>query len=103
MAAGLMASDEAPVPLDARRKRLRYQSWHLGTRETDLMVGGFADRHLATLTDAQLDAFEALLTLPDADLFALITGRIAPDPVHDTDVLALLKQSVGAGRQGAGR
>ncbi len=79
---------------EARRKRLRYQSWHRGTRETDLMVGGFADRYLAGLDEAQLDAFEALLALPDIDLFPLITGRIAPPPGYDTEVLALIKRAV---------
>src|SRR5437868_1993844 len=28
---------------DIRRKRLLYRSWHRGTREADLLLGGFAD------------------------------------------------------------
>ena len=30
-----------------RRKRLLFRSWHRGTREADLLLGPFAERHLA--------------------------------------------------------
>jgi antitoxin CptB len=76
--------------LDPRRKRLLFRSRHRGTKETDLMLGGFAERHLAALDDRQLDRFEALLDLPDGDLFDWITGRVPPPPAHDHDVMALL-------------
>ena len=76
--------------LDPRRKRLLFRSRHRGTKETDLMLGGFAERHLAALDDRQLDRFEALLDLPDGDLFDWITGRVPPPPAHDDDVMALL-------------
>ncbi|MBV8165706.1 MAG: succinate dehydrogenase assembly factor 2 [Alphaproteobacteria bacterium] len=76
--------------LDPRRKRLLFRSRHRGTKETDLMLGGFAERHLAALDDRQLDRFEALLDLPDGDLFDWITGRVPPPPTHDDDVMALL-------------
>ncbi|HEX6101764.1 MAG TPA: succinate dehydrogenase assembly factor 2, partial [Alphaproteobacteria bacterium] len=39
---------------EIRRKRLRFRAWHRGTRETDLLFGGFADAHLAALDEAQL-------------------------------------------------
>jgi antitoxin CptB len=41
--------------LDARRKRLLFRCWHRGTKELDLIIGGFADVHLPTLTDDELD------------------------------------------------
>ncbi len=78
---------EAP---DIRRKRLLFRSWHRGTRETDLLLGSFAERHLAGLSEAQLDHYEALLEENDAALFDWITGRVAPPPERDSDVLRLL-------------
>ncbi|WP_294292468.1 succinate dehydrogenase assembly factor 2, partial [uncultured Sphingomonas sp.] len=30
---------------ETRLKRLRFRSWHRGTKEADLMVGGFFDAH----------------------------------------------------------
>jgi antitoxin CptB len=56
--------------------RLRYRSWHRGTREMDLLLGPFADRHLVELDEAGLESYERLLELPDPQLFAWLTGRI---------------------------
>ena len=44
-------------------------SWHRGTRESDLILGRFAEAHLAGFDAAQLDRYEALLECADADLF----------------------------------
>ncbi|RMF35134.1 MAG: succinate dehydrogenase assembly factor 2 [Alphaproteobacteria bacterium] len=63
-----------------RLRRLRLRSWRRGMRETDLILGPFADRHLAALDQAGLDAFEALLDRPDPDIFAWIAGRTEPVP-----------------------
>ena len=61
--------------LEVRRKRLRYRSWHRGTKEADLLLGGFADRHLGSMDEASLDFFEALLGEPDPSLMTWMTGR----------------------------
>jgi len=76
--------------LDIRRKRLLFRSWHRGTKETDLLLGSFAERHLAGMSEAQLDRYEALLEENDAALFDWITGRVPPPGEHDSDVLRLL-------------
>jgi antitoxin CptB len=75
---------------DIRRKRLLFRSWHRGTRESDLILGRFADAHLAGFDDGQLDRYEALLECADADLFEWITGRAGPPPEHDHEVTRLL-------------
>jgi antitoxin CptB len=75
---------------DHRRKRLLFRSWHRGTREADLLLGSFADQHLAGFDSAQLDRYEALLALPDPDLFDWMSGRVAPPLDHDHDVTRLL-------------
>jgi antitoxin CptB len=67
-------------PLDTRRRRARVRAWHRGTREMDLLLGRFADAHMADLSAADLAAFEALLEAPDTDLFCWITGSA---PVAD--------------------
>ena len=54
---------------DIRRKRLLFRSWLRGTREADLILGSFAESHLAGFDEPQLDQFEALLEVPDAELF----------------------------------
>ncbi len=60
--------------LDHRRKRLLFRCWHRGTREMDLILGRFADAHIAILDDADLADLERLLEVPDADLFALYSS-----------------------------
>jgi antitoxin CptB len=77
-------------PLDIRRKRLLFRAWHRGTREADLILGSFAESYLAGFGEPQLDRFEALLEVPDAELFDWINGRAAPPPEHDHDVGRLL-------------
>ena len=80
-----------PAPdRDLRRKRLLFRSWHRGTREADLILGSFAERHLAAFDDARLAAYEALLDVSDAELFDWITGREPPPARHDTEVMQLL-------------
>ncbi|MBT4710248.1 MAG: succinate dehydrogenase assembly factor 2 [Alphaproteobacteria bacterium] len=75
-----------------RRKRLTFRSWHRGTKEADMLLGRFADVHLATLSQDQLARYEALLENPDPDLYAWVTD-LRPVPAEfDTDIMALLKQ-----------
>lgn len=76
--------------LEIRRKRLLFRSWHRGTRESDLILGRFADAHLAWFDEARLDRFEALLDCADADIFDWVAGRTAPPPEHNHDVTRLL-------------
>jgi antitoxin CptB len=75
---------------DIRRKRLLFRSWHRGTREADLILGSFAEAHLAEFDMARLGQYEALLECPDGELFDWISGRTAPPPEHDTEVTRLL-------------
>jgi antitoxin CptB len=80
-----------PAPTDLRRKRLLFRSWHRGTRESDLILGRFAEAHLADFDDGQLDRYEVLLECNDADLFDWISGRSAPPTAQDHDVMRLLR------------
>jgi len=61
--------------LSPRRRRLQFRAWHRGTKETDLMVGAFVARHIATFTESDLDEIEHVLELDDVDLADWLTGR----------------------------
>ena len=61
--------------LSPRRRRLHFRAWHRGTKETDLMVGAFVARHIATFTESDLDEIEHVLELDDVDLADWLTGR----------------------------
>ena len=73
-----------------RRGRLKFRSWHRGTREMDLLLGTFADAHLPDFTIAQLDQYETVLELSDPDLYNWITGKEPVPAEHDGEVLRLL-------------
>jgi antitoxin CptB len=48
-----------------RLKRLRFRAWHRGTKEADLLIGGFFDRHHETWSDDEVDWYERLLEEQD--------------------------------------
>ncbi|MFK5980980.1 MAG: succinate dehydrogenase assembly factor 2 [Rhizobiaceae bacterium] len=62
--------------MDARRKQLLYRANHRGIKEMDILLGGFAAANLADLSDADVDAFEAISTHLDRDLLSWFTGEI---------------------------
>jgi antitoxin CptB len=75
---------------DKHRERLRFRSWHRGTREMDLLLGGFADAHLRAFAPEQLVLYETLLEQSDPDLYNWITGQERVPAAHDNDVMRLL-------------
>ena len=82
--------------LDARRKRILFRSLRRGTKESDLVIGGFAESNLPRLGAAQLDALEALLDRPDPELLGWVIGLHPVPAEFDTDVMAMLKAYKGA-------
>ena len=73
--------------LDPWRRKLLFRSWHRGIREMDLILGGFADRAIHTLTDEELHQYEHLLEVQDADLLAWVTGAAPIPAAFDTPLL----------------
>ncbi|MDP3194857.1 succinate dehydrogenase assembly factor 2 [Tabrizicola sp.] len=66
---------------EARLKRMAMRSWRRGTKEMDLVLGPFADAHLAGLSEAELETYDTLLEENDQDLMAWILGQSAPPPL----------------------
>ena len=60
--------------LDVRRRKLLFRAWRRGVRETDLIVGRFADVYIDKFDDAGLDDFERLIEVPNAELYAWVVG-----------------------------
>lgn len=76
--------------LDPRRRRILFRARRRGLREMDIALGGFADAHLAGLSEAELDEVEAWLDLPDPDILAWLTGEAALPARFDTPLFAKL-------------
>jgi antitoxin CptB len=92
--------DETPAPeaLDQRRRRLLFRATHRGTRENDILFGGFVSARLADFTTEDLAALEELLEIPDPQLADWLTGRapLPPEPpiLQRIRTAALKKEAV---------
>jgi antitoxin CptB len=76
---------------DVRRRRLHFRAWHRGTREMDLLLGRFADAEMARLDEQDIGAFEALIEVPDPDLYNWIIGAEEPPAPYHTPLLRRLR------------
>jgi antitoxin CptB len=75
---------------DRKRERLRFRSWHRGTREMDLLLGRFADAHLAAFSPEQLTQYEAILEISDPDLYNWVAGKEPVPAEHEGEVMRLI-------------
>ncbi len=80
-----------------RRRRLLFRATHRGTKENDLMIGGYVAARLATLNDAEMDALEAVMELPDTDLADWLTGRLPIPAEADSPMLRAIMAFVSSG------
>ena len=78
------AQDE---PAEARLKRMTMRSWRRGTKEMDLVLGPFADAHLAAMDGTALALYDRLLVENDQDLMCWLL-ETAPPPPDLADLLA---------------
>ena len=85
-------SDEANE-LSPRRRRLLFRAAHRGTKETDLLVGGFVSDRIESFSEQELDEIEEILELPDVDLTDWLSG-LRPVPVElQSPMLARLMEA----------
>ncbi|KPQ12457.1 MAG: hypothetical protein HLUCCO17_02495 [Saliniramus fredricksonii] len=87
----MTGTTRSSADLDVRRRRILFRSWHRGIREMDLLMGQFADARIGEMTDAALDIYEALIEVPDRDLFRWLTGEAPVPENYDTPVFRDLK------------
>jgi antitoxin CptB len=59
---------------DPDLKRLAWRAHHRGTKEADLLIGGFFDTHHASWNTAELRMFAEMLEEQDVDIMAWAHG-----------------------------
>ena len=67
--------------MDVIRKRLLYKATHRGTKETDKIIGGYAELYLDTMNEDVLISFDHLLDESDHALLNWIM-EAEPVPAH---------------------
>lgn len=71
-------------------KKLKYQSNHRGCKETDIMLGSFAEKYLNTFSNSELEDYSELLEISDNTLYDWVTGKASPSAEQNNKVLRLL-------------
>lgn len=69
------------MPSDPDLKRLHWRAHHRGTREADMLIGGFFDAHHASWSTEDRALFEEMLNEQDVDIMAWAHGTDEP-PEH---------------------
>jgi antitoxin CptB len=78
---------DTQTDLAARKRRLGFRASHRGTREADLMIGGFVLRELERLSVADIKWFEELLEENDVDIMAWMTRSRATPGHYDVPLM----------------
>jgi antitoxin CptB len=73
-------------------KRLGFRAWHRGTREADLLIGGFFDANAAAWGDSEIRWFERLIEEQDVDIMAWAIGTAPPPAAFEGAMMRQLQQ-----------
>lgn len=56
-------------------KKLKYQAWYRGCKETDKILGPFAREFLDDFSDKEMLEFEQILEFQDVDIYDWLSGK----------------------------
>jgi antitoxin CptB len=77
---------------DEELKRLRWRAHHRGTREADMMIGGFFDVHHASWSADERALFAELLEEQDVDIMAWAVGTAEVPERFEGPMMQALKR-----------
>src|SRR5688572_18354150 len=81
-----------PMPPDEELKRLHWRATHRGTREADMLIGGFFDAHHQQWGSQDRALFAELLEEQDVDIMAWAVGAAEPPPRFEGPMIEALKR-----------
>jgi antitoxin CptB len=94
--AGGQAGDTGLTPA---LRRLLFRANHRGTRENDLLIGGFVSARIGQFSDIEIAALEAILQLPDPLIGDFLTGRGPMPQGCDAAMLTAMREAALARSQ----
>jgi antitoxin CptB len=80
------------MPADPELKRLSWRAHHRGTKEADMLIGGFFDAHHAKWSADERMQFEAMLEEQDVDIMAWAHGTAMPPDRFDGPMVEALRK-----------
>jgi len=82
--------------LQIRRRRAIYRASHRGTKEMDVILGRYAEAHVADMPEAELEVFERFLALPDPMLTTWFAqGTVSEEGAEFAPLLEGLRDHFG--------
>jgi antitoxin CptB len=75
-------------------KKLLHRSMNMGSREMDILMGGFATENLESFSDRELLDYEKILEINDTILYGWISGKDAIPETHFSLILWRIKNSI---------
>jgi antitoxin CptB len=94
-----MSDLPAHEDIEVRKRRMLFRAWHRGMREMDLILGRFADDNISRLSEHEIGLLEALMEMPDPDIYGWITGAIPVPAEFDTPLLKKICDFHRSGRR----
>jgi antitoxin CptB len=82
----------ASMPSEAELKRLHWRAHHRGTREADMLIGGFFDAHHERWGADERASFAAMLDEQDVDIMAWAVGTAEPPERFAGPMIQALKK-----------
>lgn len=76
---------------EIKLKRIQMRSWRRGTKEMDLILGGFSDSMLSNLSDDDLSLYDKLLDENDNDLYSWCSGQLIAPSVYASLLNRIMK------------
>ena len=80
------------MPSDPDLKRLAWRATHRGTREADMLIGGFFYAHHEGWSAEERAQFAELLEEQDVDIMAWAVGSAEPPPRFEGPMIEALKR-----------
>lgn len=76
---------------ETRLKRLHFRAWHRGTKEADLLIGGFFDRYSADWSESAITWFETLIEEEDVEIMAWAIGTLPVPARYEGAMMAQMQ------------
>lgn len=82
---------------ETRKKRLAMRSMRRGIKEMDILLIRYSGAKLPAMSDLELDAYEALLSEADQDLYQWISGQTPAPEAHVPLIADIREVAFGTG------
>ena len=74
------------------KNKLKYRSWHRGTKEADLFLGNFFDKYVSKMSDNDLVLYEKFLDLVDDNqLLYIVKGKKKWESSFPAKIVSLIE------------